>query len=427
MPSKQASTVPFEAQEHKHPRADPQHPTVVARSRMIPWWKVVRETDRFVQQVKAALGLIWEPFVQRRYDRSRAKHLIVTPGAQTLQKKIAIYLIYQPSEILASTLETCRTLDRAGYSLLVVSNTPLVDTAMSALQAVTWRIIQRPNYGYDFGGYRDGILHLFEQGITPDWLIVMNDSIWFPLGETDTLLPRMERSGLDVTGTLVHRDFRKTWLRRRTTRVIESYFFLFGRDAIACTVFRDFWQKYRVSSNKVNAVHRGEHRLAEVMMAGGLKTDGLFGRDEFLNALADQPDSFLRKTIHYGAYSDDDLGADAALLLAQPDTETDWRQRALDHIARTSAKRNFHAAFVYASMQLLDIPFLKKAQSPFQKLSYGTLYTRMRAQYLTAVLANDLPGPRAEVIAEIKARDGIGPAAMISVQANIPTVKKESM
>lgn len=374
---------------------------------MIPGWKIAREADRFVQQVKACFGVVWEPFVQRRYDRDRARLVTVSNGRQLLHTKVAVYLIYQPNGILSSTLQTCRMLDAAGYSPLVVSNGPLTVEAQDALRQVSWRIMQRPNYGYDFGGYRDGILHLKESGITPDCLLVMNDSIWYPLGERDTLLPRLEASGLDVAGTIVHRGFKKTILRRRATRVIESYLFLFSRKATENVEFLNFWMNYRLSSNKYNAVHRGERKVAEVMLAAGLTADGLFGRAEFLKEISIQSNQFLRKTLEYGAYTDDGLEAEARALLAEVRPLSDWRERALDHISRTTERRNFHGSYVFASSKLLDMPFLKKGTGTFLKRTYGTLYTRMRGKYVEAVHARDLPSPRLEVLSEIISRDGL--------------------
>lgn len=339
---------------------------------MIPLWKVARELDRTAQQLKAVGGLVWEPFVQRAHDRNRAARLKITCGSRPLGDKVLVYLLYQPDGVLDSTIETCRLLEDQGYSTLIVSNAPLSRASLDRLAAVSWQIIERPNYGYDFGGYRDGILHLMDQCVRLEWLMVMNDSVWYPLGETETLVRRLETSGLDVSGTIVHRSFRKTLLRTRATRVIESYLFLFNRKALDSTAFRNFWVKYRISSNKYNAVHRGERQVAERMLAGGLTADGLFGREEFLTLIANQPDDFLRKTLTYAAYTDPELEEEGARILSELAPSHGWRERALAHVARVTQKRNFHGAFVFGSSQLLDIPLLKKGTGTFLKRTYGT-------------------------------------------------------
>ncbi|MDP2080450.1 MAG: rhamnan synthesis F family protein [Pseudotabrizicola sp.] len=321
--------------------------------------------------------------------------------------KIAIYLIFQPKGLCISTLETCRILARQGYSVLIVSNGQLAENDIALLRDQVWAVLIRPNYGYDFGGYRDGILHLFDVRADPAKLLVMNDSIWFPTGPEDTLLPRMEASGIDVTGTVVHRSHRSKTRQGFGSRVIESYFFLFDRHAVRSECFRSFWQRYRLSSNKYNAVYRGERKITEEMRKGGLTADGLFGREDFMTALEQQDSEFLRKTLFYAAYTDDVFRAEGEALLSEPVDAQNWRANVIDHIRRVTLKRNFHGAFVFASMTLLDMPFLKKGTGTFLKRTYGTLYTRMRERYLAAVMAGDLPRPRSEVIDEIVQRDGV--------------------
>ena len=108
------------------------------------------------------------------------------------------------------------------------------------------------------------------------------------------------------------------------------------------------------------------------MLAGGLTADGLFGREEFLTLIANQPDDFLRKTLTYAAYTDPELEEEGARILSELAPSHGWRERALAHVARVTQKRNFHGAFVFGSSQLLDIPLLKKGTGTFLKRTYGT-------------------------------------------------------
>ena len=365
---------------------------------MIPGWKVKREFDRFWQQLRAGIGLIWEPFVQRRYDRMRESIITISDGARPAQEKVAVYLIFQPKEILKSTLQTCRMLDASGYAPFIVSNAPLPPDALAALGQVSWRIMQRPNYGYDFGGYRDGILHLRKSGITPDKLLVMNDSIWYPLGEVDTLLSRLEASGLDVAGTIVHRGFRKTLLRRRATRVIESYLFLFSAKAIQSRAFESFWGNYRMSSIKYNAVHRGERRVAETMLAAGLSADGLFGREEFLKLVSLKDVDYLQKALCYSNYTNEDFESSRQALLAGFQRTDEWRDSAIAHFSLVSAKHSFFASFPFVAAGELGVPLIKRTN--------GMLQTLARKTVLDAISAGDLAPFSGSVMDELNVCDG---------------------
>ncbi|MDO8884949.1 rhamnan synthesis F family protein [Pseudotabrizicola sp.] len=367
-------------------------------SGVIPGWKIAREFDRFVQQIKAVGGLIWEPIIQRHHDRNRAGRLNITPGERPLTNRVLVYLLFQADRVLDSTIETCRLMEKEGYSTLIVSNAPLTSESRLRLSKVSWRVMQRPNYGYDFGGYRDGVLYLMEQGIRPDWLMVLNDSVWFPLRCNDTLVPRLEQSGLDVSGTIVHRSFRKTFLRRRQKRVIESYLFLFNKKAFDSQAFRDFWLKYRVSSIKYNAVHRGERQVAETMLNAGLSADGLFGRDGFLDFCTDQDCEYLKKTLRYANYTNEAFEASRQSLLARFDVTEAWRQDALAHIRTVSNKNSFFSSFPFVSAGGFDVPLIKR--------SNGALQVLARKSILRAVAANDIPRFRDTVMAEMLMQDG---------------------
>ena len=347
--------------------------------------------------------------MQRSYDHNRARLVTVSKGAQPLQAKIAIYLIFQPKGLLASTIQTCRMLDAAGYAPLIVSNAPLPADDLATLREVCWRVLQRPNYGYDFGGYRDGILHLWENDISLERLLVMNDSIWYPLGDEDNLLTRLEASGLDVAGTIVHRRFKKTILRRKDTKVIESYLFSFSRRAVNSEVFEQFWRTYRMSSIKYNAVHNGERRVAETMMAKGLSADGLFGREEFLALLRKQDTKYLQDALRFSCYTNREFSLASKALLSGYADSVIWRDKALSHFERVSAKYGFLASFPFVAAGKMEIPLLKRTNGPLQSLA--------RKTYLAAVGAEALPLPRPDMIAEIAARENMSIGDVFGEQA----------
>lgn len=365
---------------------------------VIPKWKLRRELDRTAQQLKAVAGLIWEPFIQRHHDRNRARRIEISPGERSLTNRVLIYLLFQSDRILDSTIETCRLMEEQGYSTVIVSNAPLTPESRSRLAKVSWRVMQRPNYGYDFGGYRDGILHLMENGIRPDWLMLLNDSVWFPLRRNDCLVERLEQSGLDVSGTIVHRRFRKTLLRSRATRVIESYLFLFNAKALNSQAFRDFWLNYRVSSIKYNAVHRGERQVAEVMLKAGFRADGLFDREGFLEFCNYQDAPYLEKVLRYSNYTTPIFRSSSQSLLARFDGTEAWRQDALSHLRTVSNKHSFFASFPFVAAGGLGVPLIKRSNGALQKLA--------RQSVLHAIAANDIPPFRESVMAEMLALNG---------------------
>lgn len=383
---------------------------------MIQGWKLAREIDRFGQQLRALGGLVWEPFVQRAHDRRRGEILDAEDGSVPLLTKVALYLLYQPNGLLASTLVTCRHLRDKGYAPLVVSNTPLSREDRDRLNHVCWKSIVRPNYGYDFGGYRDGILSLWDWEIAPERLIILHDSIWFPIGEGETLIDQMEALEADLAGLVIHPGMRRRRFSTKRRAFLESYFYLVNRSVMQHPAYRRYWRNFRVSSNKYNAVYRGERGFSGAMAQAQLRVRGVLTHDKLLAALEAQDDSELRKTLRYAAYTDPDFKAENAMMLG-PEAPEDWREKVLDHMRRVMLRRNFHASFPYASIRFLDAQYLKKGTGTFLKRTYGTLHKCTRQKYLQAVAAGDLPHPNEDVLNEILLREGFDPREWLDVSA----------
>ena len=142
-------------------------------------------------QLRAIPEFFSEPIAQRRHDTWRESHFKPETGQVGYQGNVALFLIYQPNGIEASILRTCDHLAGKGYAPLVISNTPLSKTDRTELKNRCWVFAERPNIGYDFGGYRDGLWLLGKMGVVPDNLLVLNDSVWFPIFEDSG-------SGLDL-------------------------------------------------------------------------------------------------------------------------------------------------------------------------------------------------------------------------------------
>ncbi|MCU0828633.1 MAG: rhamnan synthesis F family protein [Tabrizicola sp.] len=351
------------------------------------------------------LGHLYEPILKLRHDRWRAALPAPSDLGVPLLPKVALVLVFQPRGIAASLLVTLRHLVEQGYAPLVISNAPVSQSDRARLFPMSWRLIERPNFGYDFGGYRDGILLLQHWGVRPERLIVMNDSIWMPLAPGSTLIARMETASGDIIGGIEHPDVPR---RSGTVRAgfIESYLYLVNRTAWDHPAFCRFWQGYRLSSNKMNAVYRGERGFSRRMRAAGLSVRGLFAPQVLLDALKGQETDALRLTLQYAAYTEPDLKEAGADLLAE--VTSDWPKRVLDHVRATSSRRRFSSSFPWPSLALLQLDLMKKSAGPSSG-SALSLHSLMRRQYLRAVEAGDLPIPYPEVLSEIESVEGLSP------------------
>ncbi|WP_309666769.1 rhamnan synthesis F family protein [Tabrizicola sp.] len=363
-------------------------------------WKLKREGIRLREMIAAWLGNLYEPALKRRHDRWRVVQPVPKDEGIALTPKVAIFLIYQPKGVARSILATLRWLVANGYAPFVIANTPLSDADSADLAALSWRIFERPNFGYDFGGYRDGVLLLREWGIEPERLLIINDSVWMPTRADSTLIARLEAVEADVVGGIIHRN-----LTRRNGGLrpphIESYLYMLNTKTVVSACFKRFWHEYPVSSNKRNAVRNGERKLTPALARGGLTVAGIFSPNTFVSLMGSQDDQQLCKTLEYASLVDPTLIEENSRLLRLYLSELQWRDQAMDHIKRCVDRRRFNACFIYPSDHLFGMDFIKKSPGSTGDGS-SCLHSRMRRQLLRAVASGDLPALHPDIESEIK-------------------------
>lgn len=351
--------------------------------------KIRRELTRVGHQIGDALSRVTDGVATRAHDRRFRQEAVYLPGDLAFGAKMALFLVYQPRGVPPSVVACCDHLVARGYVPLIVSNTSLRDADLDTLTPRTGGILIRPNFGYDFGGYRDGLRLIEEMSLDPERLLILNDSIWFPLRNDETLITRMEAAGAPFLGAMYELKGGRTHRAH-----YESYFFLIDRTARQSSAFRDYWRNYLMSSTKRKVLQRGEKGFSQAMFDGGFAPSGIATRQAFLAHVDVADDPWLRKTLDYAAYSEPEQASERDAILALPDG-ANFRQRARDHIRRASAGGTYHDTFHWGAEVLFDLPFLKKRDRAHT--------VEMRRQYLRAVAAGDLPMPQPVMLAEIRA------------------------
>lgn len=339
-------------------------------SRTIQPWKVRRELQRLTQQLRALPEFFYEPPLRWWHDRTRAHRLKISDGQIGSRDKVAVYLVYQPAGLAASSLDTCNHLTNNGYAPLVVSNAPLSDRDRQRLQSVCWRVVERPNFGYDFGGYRDGIWLLDHWGEKPESLILLNDSIWFPALEGDQTIAKMESIAADFRGILKLGTGEGAVLRRGREPFLGSFFLMFSAKALRSEAFSLFWRQYLNTSNKYKTIRRGERRLSYVMRDAGFEGASLFDRTQFDQWLNELDVSTLRRMLDEVVTLDPSLASMLEAMAsahdaADTEAQAAMRQAMLDAIHAATRKSNIFSSAPVSMLRDFGLPFLKKARDPW--------------------------------------------------------------
>lgn len=369
----------------------------------VPFWKLRREVVRLLDQlirlpqtIAALPRRLREPAKRRTHDRDFDNLTRLSDGDIALTPRIAVLLIYQPNGLAASTVLTCNWLASEGYSPFIVSNSPLRVDDLARLRAVSWRILERENFGYDFGGYRDALRCIERWQLAAERMIVMNDSVWLPM--VPGLMRRLEALAetADIVGLLQDEKVQHdTNGGQPTVRFhLESYFYLFTKTALEAPAFRAFWHSYQMTDSKPFTIKYGEIGFSRQMNAAGLRLDALTRRSLFLAELANKDDAFLIKTLRYAAYADADLAKAAERLTQRDPTEAGWREAALDHMRRAVNRKRFNTTLPYANDKIFGTIFMKKSRE--------TIFCNMRESYLRAVADLEVVPPQKQILFEIE-------------------------
>jgi hypothetical protein len=288
-----------------------------------------------------------------------------------------------------------------GYNVIMVANGGLHDGARDIVVANVWRLIERPNFGYDFGGFRDAVHFLQRQQISHKNLILMNDSVWFPMWTGSDVIERLEASDFDVTGLLLHVPTRneyadtklKSYQPRKRAEHIESYVTMVSAHTLEHPAFQSFWDGYAQTDSKLLTIKRGEVGFSRAMGAAGLTVGALSRRTAFLQELRARSDQFIEQTLRYAAYSDQSLEDACIALLASPRDKV-WRDRALAHIESVVKTRRFNASFCWATEQIFQTSFVKK--NPDRLFQVG------RIRFLEAVENGDIQCDNEDALEELR-------------------------
>ena len=356
----------------------------------MPETKAIRELRRIFHKAIDPLSALFEAVPQRLHDHQFYRHVRVTEGKQAIQQgKLAIYLLYQPHGLLPSTHLTVSHLAKKNYSVVAVSNAPLSEQAREELLSAVALLVERPNYGHDFGGYRDGLRVLRDRDIVPSRILFLNDSVWYPLSASETLLEELEHATEGMTGPMFERK-----LGRSHSGHFESYMMMVGHQGLTSPAFSNFWQSYRMSSTRRKVLLRGEKGFSRALLDEGVPSKVLASRQAFADAIENASGKFLEEAINYAEHDSPHHEQRRRSLLSMNSAEGGNMSLIRDHILDVSKTASIQEAFPLASMRIFNLPFLKKRQTATS--------VAMRRVYLRAIDNGLLGEPDPQILREIQ-------------------------
>lgn len=356
--------------------------------------KIKRELLRVVNQFNSWIMNVYEPLIrwQRKRDPARTLNVRINP-AHMGSGKVAIYLVFQPHGLEASTLLTLEHLQSKGYSTLLVSNCPLNPEDSARTLPLCWQVMVRKNFGYDFGGYQDGVLTVLRSDQPVKQMLILNDSIWFPLHRDCDLLDRMEASPVGFVGAFQlepTRDQKKMRGKRRP--FMGSFFWHFKDQVLSRPAFKEFWRDYKATSSKFATIRRGERRFTHHLMDAGIACEAVFSRNQFDGWLQHAQGTELRQALEDLCTNDDHLATRRLALLAANQSHPTWEADARALASAITRSQNIMATAPLFMVRDLGLPFLKKSADDANLLALQALniYFSKRPELIEKAVLNEL-------------------------------------
>lgn len=326
-----------------------------------PYWKIKREIVRAANNISRGISYrVVEPIRKPIYDLILPRHQRLTLGARPLTDRVAIFVVFQPRGLAGTIHLTLDHLAKNDFSVVVVSNGPLRPQDRAVLSGKAAIVLQRPNVGYDFGGYRDGIRHLWSLGHDTSRLVLLNDSTWFPLRRDDDSLARMEALDADLAGHIFKTELEHDPLHDH----VESHLLMFSRTFLRSRDFREFWSRYRMSNHRSTTITVGEKAVTQLARRGSWKIAALMDREWLLQTLASMGDAELRLVLHHALDDFSRRQPDASAIRRLERAGAPWRNDFLDwvdHALRNSRSFLLSSTFVMPALVYGGMGFIKKS------------------------------------------------------------------
>jgi len=333
---------------------------------MISAWKLKRETKRVAAQLSAIPLLIYEPFAQKLYDRNFEKNIKLYQGIRNLGKQVAVFLIYQPRGLADSIYLTVDHLVASGFEVVIVSNCPLASADLEKLYLRTALVVERPNFGYDFGGYRDAVWLLRRQGVSVSQMLFLNDSVWFPVFEKSSMLTEMANSRADYVGT---QAFGRVSSDGRFDGFFGSYCFLIKQPLLQRSSFVEYWEKYRMSSSKEIVLRRGERSFSKKMLGDSAHSNAWYSHERFANVIEGLDPRETAEAVADLIVWDKELNAKKSQLLSAAKQDGEWLNEGKRLIINLAQTKNFIGSSPLVSINKLRFPMIKKNNEMLYRLA----------------------------------------------------------
>jgi len=188
----------------------------------------------------------------------------------------ALFFVHYNQQNLLSDyiLYTLKEMKPLFTTVVFISNSPLPQDKIKQVEKYADTILQRPNKGFDFGAWRDGLLKFgWDNLALYDSITLMNDTCFGPLFPMEEVYKKMENSIADFWG-ITNQGTVKSGMPGTNGPIpeyLQSYFMVFNKRVIESEIFKNFWINVQDCGDVNKVIQKYETQLTQILTYNNYK------------------------------------------------------------------------------------------------------------------------------------------------------------
>lgn len=197
------------------------------------------------------------------------------------KKKILLIALFEKGYLRDDIVNLVTEAKRQEYYVVGINTLKLINCEEN-LKGLFDAYIERPNYGRDFGSYKEGITFLSLKNIfvsEVDRLVICNDSVFYESSRVDLFLEQLGYSDFEVLGATENSEIQFH---------LGSFCVSLSTNIFMNKKFNSFWKNYRLSDIRPVVIRNGEMALSKCLIGCATsmdKVDTLYNVRKFRAAL----------------------------------------------------------------------------------------------------------------------------------------------
>jgi hypothetical protein len=174
--------------------------------------------------------------------------------------KIVLFAIYEKEVVRDDVRNALKELHDLDCTIVLVNSRRLTEVSRNEIAQLVSVYIERPNYGRDFGSYKDGFLWIAEN-MSKDFanlerFLMLNDSVFFSKVHLKNFLSKLLDSPAPVFGATMN---------YQNTAHIGSFCISLSSPIVQNKEFQKFWNRYRKTDLRAHTIKYGELAFSKML------------------------------------------------------------------------------------------------------------------------------------------------------------------